>query len=200
MKLLKNALNGKVFKNIIQSKVLLYFLCIVSLVNVLFFGYIKDFQSVFTFLIVGLLMSFFSNNMIVILLAAIVLTNVIKFSLKIQPNNEGMDNMKKKKKVKENMETEEEEEEDSVVVSGDDKKQLDKFLEDAENLEKEVEESSDDLDQQQKMEMYKELKKDMIEFEGLQKSIMNNMKEIDPLLTRAENFVEKFEGYKAKLN
>jgi len=198
MKLLKNALNGKVFKNIIQSKVLLYFLCIVSLVNVLFFGYIKDFQSVFTFLIVGLLMSFFSNNMIVILLAAIVLTNVIKFSLKIQPNNEGMDNMKKKKKVKENMETEEEE--DSVVVSGDDKKQLDKFLEDAENLEKEVEESSDDLDQQQKMEMYKELKKDMIEFEGLQKSIMNNMKEIDPLLTRAENFVEKFEGYKAKLN
>jgi len=199
MKLLKNALNGKVFKNIIQSKVLLYFLCIVSLVNVLFFGYIKDFQSVFTFLIVGLLMSFFSNNMIVILLAAIVLTNVIKFSLKIQPNNEGMDNMKKKKKVKENMETEEEEE-DSVVVSGDDKKQLDKFLEDAENLEKEVEESSDDLDQQQKMEMYKELKKDMIEFEGLQKSIMNNMKEIDPLLTRAENFVEKFEGYKAKLN
>ena len=110
-----------------------------------------------------------------------------------------MDNMKKKKKVKENMETEEEEE-DSVVVSGDDKKQLDKFLEDAENLEKEVEESSDDLDQQQKMEMYKELKKDMIEFEGLQKSIMNNMKEIDPLLTRAENFVEKFEGYKAKLN
>ena len=197
MKLLKNALNGKVFKNIIQSKVLLYFLCIVSLVNVLFFGYIKDFQSVFTFLIVGLLMSFFSNNMIVILLAAIVLTNVIKFSLKIQPNNEGMDNMKKKKKVKENMETEEE---DSVVVSGDDKKQLDKFLEDAENLEKEVEESSDDLDQQQKMEMYKELKKDMIEFEGLQKSIMNNMKEIDPLLTRAENFVEKFEGYKAKLD
>ena len=59
---------------------------------------------------------------------------------------------------------------------------------------------SDDLDQQQKMEMYKELKKDMIEFEGLQKSIMNNMKEIDPLLTRAENFVEKFEGYKAKLD
>jgi len=199
MKLFKNLASGKVFKNIIQSKVLLYFLSLVSILNVLFFGYIKDFQSVFTFLIVGLLMSFFSNNMIVILLTAIVFTNLIKFTLKIQPSNEGMDNMKKKKKVKENMETEEEED-DSVVVSGDDKKELEKLLEDSTNLEEEVEENKDDLDQQQKMEMYKELKKDMIEFEGLQKSIMNNMKEIDPLLTRAETFVEKFEGYKAKLD
>lgn len=198
MKLFKNLASGKVFKNIIQSKVLLYFLSLVSILNVLFFGYIKDFQSVFTFLIVGLLMSFFSNNMIVILLTAIVFTNLIKFTLKIQPSNEGMDNMKKKKKVKENMETEEED--DSVVVSGDDKKELEKLLEDSTNLEEEVEENKDDLDQQQKMEMYKELKKDMIEFEGLQKSIMNNMKEIDPLLTRAETFVEKFEGYKAKLD
>ena len=64
MKLFKNLASGKVFKNIIQSKVLLYFLSLVSILNVLFFGYIKDFQSVFTFLIVGLLMSFFSNNMI----------------------------------------------------------------------------------------------------------------------------------------
>ena len=199
MKLFKNLANGKVFKNIIQSKVLLYFLSLVSILNVLFFGYIKDFQSVFTFLIVGLLMSFFSNNMIVILLTAIVFTNLIKFTLKIQPSNEGMDNMKKKKKkVKENMETEEED--DSVVVSGEDKKKLDKMFDDADDLEEEIEENKEDLDQQQKMEMYKELKKDMIEFEGLQKSIMNNMKEIDPLLTRAENFVEKFEGYKAKLD
>jgi len=198
MKLFKNLASGKVFKNIIQSKVLLYFLSLVSILNVLFFGYIKDFQSVFTFLIVGLLMSFFSNNMIVILLTAIVFTNLIKFTLKIQPSNEGMDNMKKKKKVKENMETEEED--DSVVVSAEDKKKLDKMFDDADELEEEVEENKDDLDQQQKIEMYKELKKDMIEFEGLQKSIMNNMKEIDPLLTRAENFVEKFEGYKAKLD
>ena len=199
MKLFKNLASGKVFKNIIQSKVLLYFLSLVSILNVLFFGYIKDFQSVFTFLIVGLLMSFFSNNMIVILLTAIVFTNLIKFTLKIQPSNEGMDNMKKKKKkVKENMETEEED--DSVVVSGEDKKKLDKMFDDADELEEEIEENKDDLDQQEKIEMYKELKKDMIEFEGLQKSIMNNMKEIDPLLTRAENFVEKFEGYKAKLD
>ena len=197
MKLFKNLANGKVFKNIIQSKVLLYFLSLVSILNVLFLGYIKDFQSVFTFLIVGLLMSFFSNNMIVILLTAIVFTNLIKITLKIQP--EGMDNMKKKKKkVKENMETEEED--DSVVVSGEDKKKLDKMFDDADELEEEIEENKDDLDQQEKIEMYKELKKDMIEFEGLQKSIMNNMKEIDPLLTRAENFVEKFEGYKAKLD
>ena len=135
--------------------------------------------------------------MIVILLTAIVFTNLIKITLKIQP--EGMDNMKKKKKkVKENMETEEED--DSVVVSGEDKKKLDKMFDDADELEEEIEENKDDLDQQEKIEMYKELKKDMIEFEGLQKSIMNNMKEIDPLLTRAENFVEKFEGYKAKLD
>ena len=171
MKLFKNLASGKVFKNIIQSKVLLYFLSLVSILNVLLFGYIKDFQSVFTFLIVGLLMSFFSNNMIVILLTAIVFTNLIKFTLKIQPSNEGMDNMKKKKKkVKENMETEEED--DSVVVSAEDKKQLDKMFDDADDLEEEVEENKEDLDQQQKMEMYKELKKDMIEFEGLQLSLI----------------------------
>ena len=54
------------------------------------------------------------------------------------------------------------------------KKELEKLLEDSTNLEEEIEENKDDLDQQEKIEMYKELKKDMIEFEGRRNPVLDS--------------------------
>ena len=67
-------------------------------------------------------------------------------------------------------------------------------------MEKEEEKELDEAKKEEKQALYNDLKNDMVEFEELQRNIMNNMKEIDPLLTKAETFVEKFEGYKKKLN
>lgn len=187
---------GKLFKSIIQSKVLLYFLSFLSILNILFFGYSKDFQSVMAFIIIALLMSFFSKNMIIILFVAIVLTNLIKFALHKSLYNEGMENMDEEEdeELKESMEHEGKTNEDKLEDS------LEKVLdEDLEEMKKEDDMRAEQVKQQEKEQLYSDLKNDMVEFEELQRSIMNNMKEIDPLLTKAETFVEKFEGYKKKL-
>ena len=49
-----------------------------------------------------------------------------------------------------------------------------------------------------KKQTYDELKSDFTEFQSIQKDILNNMKEIDPLLAKAETFINKFEQYKKK--
>lgn len=186
---------GKMLKPLLRSKVLLYFLSILSILNILFFGYIKDYQSVFAFIIIALLMSFFSKNMIVILFVAIALSNLIKFAL--HRRYEGLDNMKKKENM-EDMEGEQDitEEEDLDDLEASFKDVID---EDAKKIEKQQEKEAADAEVEEKKALYNDLKNDMVEFEELQRNIMNNMKEIDPLLTKAETFVEKFEGYKKKL-
>ena len=186
---------GKMLKPLLRSKVLLYFLSILSILNILFFGYIKDYQSVFAFIIIALLMSFFSKNMIVILFVAIALSNLIKFAL--HRRYEGLDNMKNKDNM-EDMEGEQDitEEEDLDDLEASFKDVID---EDAKKIEKQQEKEAADAEVEEKKALYNDLKNDMVEFEELQRNIMNNMKEIDPLLTNAETFVEKFEGYKKKL-
>ena len=190
---------GKMLKPLLRSKVLLYFLSIVSILNILFFGYLKDYQSVFTFIIIALLMSFFSKNMIIILFVAIALSNLIKFAL--HKLFEGLENMEEEDKKKENME---DMDEDMLDTPEFDKKLSDSLdrVSDKEisKMEKEEEKELDDAKKEEKQALYNDLKNDMVEFEELQRNIMNNMKEIDPLLTKAETFVEKFEGYKKKLN
>lgn len=186
---------GKMLKPLLRSKVLLYFLSIVSILNILFFGYLKDYQSVFAFIIIALLMSFFSKNMIIILFVAIALSNLIKFAL--HKRFEGLENMEEEDKKKENME-------DMLDTPEFDKKLADSLdrVSDKEisKMEKEEEKELDEAKKEEKQALYNDLKNDMVEFEELQRNIMNNMKEIDPLLTKAETFVEKFEGYKKKLN
>ena len=190
---------GKMLKPLLRSKVLLYFLSIVSILNILFFGYLKDYQSVFTFIIIALLMSFFSKNMIIILFVAIALSNLIKFAL--HKRFEGLENMEEEDKKKENME---DMDEDMLDTPEFDKKLSDSLdrVSDKEisKMEKEEEKELDQAKKEEKQALYNDLKNDMVEFEELQRNIMNNMKEIDPLLTKAETFVEKFEGYKKKLN
>tara|TARA_Y100000022_G_scaffold86750_1_gene74787 strand:- start:16166 stop:16804 length:639 start_codon:yes stop_codon:yes gene_type:complete len=190
---------GKMLKPLLRSKVLLYFLSIVSILNILFFGYLKDYQSVFAFIIIALLMSFFSKNMIIILFVAIALSNLIKFAL--HKRFEGLENMEEEDKKKENME---DMDEDMLDTPEFDKKLSDSLdrVSDKEisKMEKEEEKELDQAKKEEKQALYNDLKNDMVEFEELQRNIMNNMKEIDPLLTKAETFVEKFEGYKKKLN
>lgn len=178
---------SKLFKNAIQSKVLLYFLAVISILNILFFGYLRDYASVFSFIIIALLMSFFSKNMIVIFLVAIVLSNLIKFTIKV--SYEGLENMEDEK-IEEDPDLEKTIEETIKKVADDE-------IEEQNEQEKVA---IDKAKEEEKQALYTDLKNDMIEFEELQKNIMNNMKEIDPLLTKAENFVEKFEGYKKKMN
>lgn len=168
----------------LQNKYVLYILAVIAIVNILMFANQKDYNSVFVFVIIGFLVSFFSKNMIVVLLSAILLTHALKYVLSTR------ESMKNKKKTKEGFEHEgeekpEEEDEDEDI--------LDTVDIDVEP----TEDGAEDDKLAKKQETYEKLKDDFTEFQSIQEDILKNMKEIDPLLTKAESFIEKFEQYKS---
>ncbi len=90
-------------KSILYNRYLLYFVFAIVLGNVVQLMTQQDHMSLVIMVIVGLLTSFFSKNMVVILCIALVVTNILKYGTKLRV--EGF-------KTEEEEEQEEEEEED----------------------------------------------------------------------------------------
>ena len=187
LKNLASKLNKQVkkmnLKSGLQDKRVLYLVGLLSFVYVLLLANERDFNSVFVFAIIGFLLSFFTKNMIVILVLALLFTYSIKFTLHFK--KEGMENKKK-----EGMEDKEEATEEKT--EDEDETKLDKTEIDEETPEDDLGED----EKKEKKEEYDKLKKEFVEFQSIQKDILKNMQEIDPLLNKAENFINKFEHYK----
>ena len=164
MKSLKKVMAKVPMKKLMYNRGVLYALCILALFNLIMYANARDFNSVITMLIVGVLMSFFSKNMIVILAVAIGVTYLLNYN-SVKLISEGAENMKKE---------------------GED------------TAEETAEETSEEVDEDKKK-MYDDLQTDFKDFQKIQDSILTGMKEIDPLLTKAETFIEKFEHYGKKL-
>jgi hypothetical protein len=64
---------------ILHNRYLLYSVFIIALIDFLYLASIPDMPSVFIFVLVGLLVSFFNKNMIIILSIAIIVANVLKY-------------------------------------------------------------------------------------------------------------------------
>jgi hypothetical protein len=64
-------------RNLLKNEYVLYGVFFLAITNVLGYLYMNDFQSLTFFLVIGLLSTFFSKNMIVNLLVAIVSTNLL---------------------------------------------------------------------------------------------------------------------------
>lgn len=175
--------------SLLQNKVLLYIVAAIAIVHILLLANSKDFNSVLIFVIVGFLISFFSKNMIVVLLSAIIFTNLIKM---VYPGREGM----KAKKVKEGLEHEDEEEEEEELYDEEEEKKEEEEDEGVSLNIKQTAEEKKEAELKKKQETYDKLKNDFNEFQSIQHDILKNMKEIDPLLTKAENFIAKFEQFK----
>jgi len=176
--------------SLLQNKVLLYIVAAIAIVHILLLANSKDFNSVLIFVIVGFLISFFSKNMIVVLLSAIIFTNLIKM---VYPGQEGM----KGKKVKEGLDNEEEEEEEEELYDEEEEKKEEEEEDEGVSLNiKQTAEEKKEAELKKKQETYDKLKNDFNEFQSIQHDILKNMKEIDPLLTKAENFIAKFEQFK----
>jgi ABC-type transport system involved in cytochrome bd biosynthesis fused ATPase/permease subunit len=130
LKNLASKLNKQVkkvnLKGTMQDKRVLYAVGLLSLLYVLFLANEKDFNSVFVFAIVGFLLSFFTKNMILILIVALLFTHFIKFT--IHYKKEGMENKKKEglKSKKEGMEDKEEEKEEDSKEEKEEEPKLDK--------------------------------------------------------------------------
>jgi hypothetical protein len=157
--------------NVLHNQYVLYFFAFLAIIDLMYFASSGDIRSLVTLLIVGFLSSFFSKNMIVILFLALVVTHILKYGTTL---NEGMDNKtsgssdSKKKGSDSKITASEEGEEGMTQTKG---KKSDVSLND--------------------------LQGELSDFQSIQDKILGGMKEIDPLLSKAEAFIEKFERYKA---
>jgi len=64
---------------ILHNRYLLYAVFIIALADFLYLGSIRDMTSVFVFVLIGLLVSFFNKNMIIVLSSAMIVANVLKY-------------------------------------------------------------------------------------------------------------------------
>ncbi len=75
--------------NMLESKIVLYFLVVVSILNIYTYAMEDEFAYAGILLIVGFLATFFNKNMIVIIFTAIAMTNLIRFGMEQYKNHEG---------------------------------------------------------------------------------------------------------------
>lgn len=73
----------KFSKNILKNAVVLYLVFAAALINLLVFGYQRDWMSGAIFVLVAFLTTFFSKNMIVILCLAMVVANIYKYGSEV---------------------------------------------------------------------------------------------------------------------
>lgn len=164
---------------ILHSRVLLYVLCLLSIINLVLLANRQKYKLVSIFLTIGLFLYFINKNMIVVLSTALIATCLIN---SYWNNKEGVDktleeNKEKEKDDKSDKTDDEEEKDEDEVTTKPDKK---------------------NIGTSERTKLYNDLTKDFKDFQEVQQQLLNTMKDIDPLLSKAEGFVSKFEGYKEK--
>jgi hypothetical protein len=185
-------------KNVFQNRIVLYVLAFIALIEILALANMKDYNSVIVFLIIGFLASFFTKNMIIILLSAIVFTSVYR-RIQVGTYAEGMENTQEKPVAAETNDEEGNDEEGNDEEGNDEEgNDIKENIENKNEDEKKKDDGKDLKNANEKKKVYDQLKKDFQDFQNIQKTILTNMKEIDPLLEKAENFISKFEQYKNK--
>ena len=176
----------------------MYFVLFLAVADLLVLSVAREYVFILIFVLVAYLTSFFSKNMMVILVVAIVATNVLRSGSKF---SEGLENAEhEEEKPVENLENAEEEEEKPV-----------------ENLENAEEEKPEDAKPKATESFDIKSKKatslSSSPIEGLdvlgdqtaqlistQKKLMENMKTLEPMLTQAEKFMSQFENIESKVN
>lgn len=111
---------GSIPKSILYNRYLLYFIFAVTIGNIVQLMTQQDHMSVVIMVIVGLLTSFFSKNMVVIMCIALVVTNLLKYGTRLR--SEGF----------KTMDGEEEEEEEDGEEEDDEEEEGDKEADDEE--------------------------------------------------------------------
>jgi hypothetical protein len=150
------------FSPILHNRFILYFFTLIALINVVFLAGVGDVPSLITFVLVGFLTSFFSKNMIVILVLSLTVTHILKYGM--GNTYEGM-------------------------------KSADATTDETEEKADETEEKDKTTDKKKKP-TKEEMMKEYEKFKEVQPDIVDGITKIDPLLKKAENFIEKYENYK----
>lgn len=167
-----------ILKDLLHNRIVLYFVVIVVLFDLFYFAQIRDNTSIAVFILLAFITTFFSKNMIIVLCIALVVTHLLKFG--VRQVSEGF---------AEGAEGDEEKEEDRKEGLEEDEEEKKR-----EGLETEM--KSNPKEKKEKKDAKEiseeEKKEDFTEFQQVQDKILGGMKELDPLITKAEGFIEKY--------
>jgi len=204
-------------KSLLKNKNFLYFVLFIAVVNT--FGYlmIRDTKSVILFALVGLLASYFTKNMIIVLLSAIVVTNLYAGSILGLRIKEGMENHGE--------EEEEDEDEDEEVMETFEHNEDDKKKKKKKNKEKmtplrpadyppsgkkpkldpsgTLEAAYDHLDKLLDSGALDKMSTETQNLAAQQDKLLKNIDKLEPMLSRAEgmmNNMSKMGGVKKRLD
>jgi len=167
-------------EGLLHNRILLYSTFVLSLLNLVFFVVDKDFTSITFFILIGFLTSFFSKNMMVVLLLSLILTNILKYGSTLNKEETDED------EELEGMEDELEGMEDELEGMED---ELEGMEDELEGMEDELE----GLDEDEKMEGMKYYEK----FEGIGAAVAANYN-LNNRVTNLENEKRKREREEAQ--
>lgn len=187
MGILTNAQNKMMKMNyykLLNCRSVLYFILILALCDLFYFAMEKDYLFCGIFILIGFLTSFFSKNMMVILVIAIALTNILRFG-KSASVNEGMED--NQDEILENLEENDDSNENKVEDIVEDMEAITEL--NVSSKKKSTSPSAND--------MVAGLDEQTTNLIQQQKTLMKNMENLTPLLQNAESLMEKFQSLNA---
>lgn len=183
-KLLKMKYN---FNPVLQNQLVLYLFLFMTLTQVVLFVSNNDTTGIVLMCMVGFLTSFFSKNMIVILCVALTVTNLLKKGMK-QIGYEGFEDKEEPEEESEDEDVETKKETKSSKKTEDEDE-----VDDAPNSNELSDKTKDEMKRQ-----FEKLKEEYPEFNALKGDIVEAMVKIDPILDKAEAFMNKYSKYKSQ--
>jgi len=183
-KLLKMKYN---FNPVLQNQLVLYLFLFMTLTQVVLFVSNNDTTGIVLMGMVGFLTSFFSKNMIVILCVALTVTNLLKKGMK-QIGYEGFEDKEEPEEESEDEDVETKKETKSSKKTEDEDE-----VDDAPNSNELSDKTKDEMKRQ-----FEKLKEEYPEFNALKGDIVEAMVKIDPILDKAEAFMNKYSKYKSQ--
>ena len=186
-----------ILKSSLKDKNVLYVVFFIAVANLVAYMLIRDFNAVVFMLIVGYLTSYFSKNMIIVLLTAIITTNLFAVGgfLSRGPKSNVTENFKSKKSKKSRKERmsggrinpapaslDEEE------ATGNKKSNIDYAAT--------LETAYDNLDKFLGSDAMRNMTEDTQRLAEKQKKLMENIKTLEPMMEKAGSMLNKFDSNK----
>jgi hypothetical protein len=185
----------------------MYFVLFLAIADLLVLTVSKEYFFILIFILVGYLTSFFSKNMMVIMVVAIVATNVLRSGSGVRLN-EGLENAELAERNLKNLENEEEKPLEENLENAEEETPIENAeLEESKKEKKPKTTESFDLNTKKAtslnsspIEGLNVLGDQTAQLISTQKKLMENMKTLEPMLTQAEKFMSQFENVESKVS
>jgi len=183
-------------KDLMKDKNVLYIVLFLAIVNLFGFLMAKNLNAVIMLVLVGFITSYFSRNMIVVLLVSMMVTNIISGTRSMILFREGMENKNKKKEGFEDGEEEHEDEDKKEKKDGMSNLSPASLDEEAASSKKKgkkpkvdyagtLEAAYDNLDNLLSSDALKNMSSDTQRLAEKQKNLMGNIKKLEPMMQKA---------------